>query len=158
MQNCGYLKTIRPRQGLGHQTCFRVFPPATLHGRLECEEGGRQAWHGKTACLVSSPAVVGSARENGLMTVNCLSLCAVCCCPLAVRHFCNRVCNAAKQAQSICFKIQCDQYLQTAAKDATGERAAGLQALASTLTGQGITVSNIVDYMSLIEQRSIQVR
>ncbi len=62
------------------------------------------------------------------------------------------------QAQSICFKIQCDQYLQTAAKDATGERAAGLQALASTLTGQGITVSNIVDYMSLIEQRSIQVR
>eukprot|EP00752_Nemacystus_decipiens_P006896 g6194.t1 len=63
----------------------------------------------------------------------------------------------AKKAQSICFKIQCDQYLQTAAKDATGERAAGLQALASTLTGQGITVSNIVDYMSLIEQRSIQV-
>lgn len=62
------------------------------------------------------------------------------------------------QAQSICFKIQCDQYLQTAAKDATGERAAGLQALASTLTGQGITVSNIVDYMSLIEQRSVQVR
>lgn len=63
----------------------------------------------------------------------------------------------AHQAQSICFKIQCDQYLQTAAKDATGERAAGLQALASTLTGQGITVSNIVDYMSLIEQRSVQV-
>ncbi|CAM9560763.1 unnamed protein product, partial [Hapterophycus canaliculatus] len=63
----------------------------------------------------------------------------------------------AKKAQSICFKIQCDQYLQTAAKDATGERAAGLQALASTLTGQGITVSNIVDYMSLIEQRSVQV-
>lgn len=62
-----------------------------------------------------------------------------------------------RQAQSICFKIQCDQYLQTAAKDATGERAAGLQALASTLTGQGITVSNIVNYMSLIEQRSIQV-
>lgn len=62
------------------------------------------------------------------------------------------------QAQSICFKIQCDQYLQTKAKDATGERAAGLQALASTLTGQGITVSNIVDYMSLIEQRSMQVR
>ena len=65
--------------------------------------------------------------------------------------------SRARQAQSICFKIQCDQYLQTAAKDATGERAAGLQALASTLTGQGITVSNIVDYMSLIEQRSIQV-
>ncbi|CAN0355850.1 unnamed protein product, partial [Ectocarpus sp. 8 AP-2014] len=63
----------------------------------------------------------------------------------------------AKKAQSICFKIQCDQYLQTKAKDATGERAAGLQALASTLTGQGITVSNIVDYMSLIEQRSMQV-
>lgn len=61
------------------------------------------------------------------------------------------------QAQSICFKIQCDQYLQTAAKDATGERAAGLQSMASTLTGQGITVSNIVDYMSLIEQRSVQV-
>lgn len=60
------------------------------------------------------------------------------------------------QAQSICFKIQCDQYLQTAAKDATGERAAGLQSMASTLTGQGITVSNIVDYMSLIEQRSVQ--
>ncbi|CAM9502863.1 unnamed protein product, partial [Laminaria digitata] len=61
------------------------------------------------------------------------------------------------QAQSICFKIQCDQYLQTAAKDATGERAAGLQSMASTLTGQGITVSNIVDYMGLIEQRSVQV-
>ncbi|CAM9168036.1 unnamed protein product [Sphacelaria rigidula] len=63
----------------------------------------------------------------------------------------------AKKAQSICFKIQCDQYLQTAAKDATGERAAGLQSMASTLTGQGVTVSNIVDYMSLIEQRSMQV-
>lgn len=29
--------------------------------------------------------------------------------------------------------------------------------MASTLTGQGVTVSNIVDYMSLIEQRSMQV-
>lgn len=67
------------------------------------------------------------------------------------------LCAHTNQAQSICFKIQCDQYLQTAAKDATGERAAGLQALASTLTGKGITVSNIVDYMSLIEQRSVQV-
>ncbi|CAM9110440.1 unnamed protein product, partial [Discosporangium mesarthrocarpum] len=63
----------------------------------------------------------------------------------------------AKKAQSIFFKIQCDQYLQTAAKDATGERAAGLQSMASTLTGQGITASNILDYMSLIEQRSVQV-
>lgn len=63
-----------------------------------------------------------------------------------------------EQAQSICFKIQCDQYLQTAAKDATAERAAGLLSMASTLTGQGITVSNIVDYMSLIEQRSMQAR
>lgn len=68
------------------------------------------------------------------------------------------MCSHRSQAQSICFKIQCDQYLQTAAKDATGERAAGLQSMASTLTGQGITVSNIVDYMSLIEQRSVQVR
>lgn len=61
------------------------------------------------------------------------------------------------QAQSICFKIQCDQYWQTAAKDAKGERAVDLQNMASTLTGQGITVSNIVEYMGLIEQRSIQV-
>ncbi|CAM9269466.1 unnamed protein product, partial [Choristocarpus tenellus] len=64
----------------------------------------------------------------------------------------------AKKAQSIFFKIQCDQYLQAVAKDATGEKAAGLQSMASTLTGQGITASNILDYMSLIEQRSVQVR
>ena len=67
----------------------------------------------------------------------------------------NHLCGP--KAQSICSKIQCDQYLQTAAKDATGERAAGLQAMLSTLTGQGITVSNIVDYMGLIEERSVQV-
>lgn len=60
------------------------------------------------------------------------------------------------KAHSICFKTQCDQYLQTAYKDATGERAAELQSMSSTLAAQGITASNAVDYMGLIEQRSIQ--
>lgn len=102
-------------------------------------------WRFGFALKLSSSAVGAQGQRLFVSWLACCFFFVAC-------PFCN-----LSQAQSICFKIQCDQYLQTAAKDATGERAAGLQALASTLTGQGITVSNIVDYMSLIEQRSIQV-
>lgn len=121
---------------------------------VHVRRGRKPGWARQTASRALPSEQMRNALTNGLSNF-VWSLRAVC---VAVLLLVRPLCNRANQAQSICFKIQCDQYLQTAAKDATGERAAGLQALASTLTGQGITVSNIVDYMSLIEQRSIQVR
>jgi hypothetical protein len=73
----------------------------------------------------------------------------------------------AKRVQSIFFKIQCDHYLQTLLKDGGGgggggggaaaRRVPGLDAMASMLSSQAITESNMLAYMSLIEQRSVQI-
>jgi coiled-coil domain-containing protein 63/114 len=66
----------------------------------------------------------------------------------------------AKRVQSIFFKIQCDHYLQTVLKEASagGKRPPpGLDSMAALLSGQGITESNVLAYMSLIEQRSVQI-
>lgn len=147
-QRIFYHNDVRTRPQL--RTCCCALPPVPPHDRFTSEEGGSQVEHGKRRLEPCRRSL-----RNVLDTVSFFFLCAACCSFFTGASFLQLLCE---QAQSICFKIQCDQYLQTAAKDATGERAAGLQALASTLTGQGITVSNIVDYMSLIEQRSIQVR
>ncbi|CAM9506240.1 unnamed protein product [Chrysoparadoxa australica] len=62
-----------------------------------------------------------------------------------------------KKVQSIFFKIQCDHFHQHSSfKDAAGKQGPG-QGADGMLSGQGITESNILEHMSLVEMRSMQI-
>jgi chromosome segregation ATPase len=63
----------------------------------------------------------------------------------------------AKRVQSIFFKIQCDHYLQTVLKEANAEELSGLETMASLLSGQGITESTVLQFMSLVERRAVNI-
>lgn len=62
----------------------------------------------------------------------------------------------AKKVQTLFYKIQCDQLLESGAKGGKGTQVSSESRLA-VLSGQGVSESNILHFMGLIEERAVQV-
>ena len=62
----------------------------------------------------------------------------------------------AKKVQTLFYKIQCDQLLESGAKGGKGG-AVSSESRMAVLSGQGVSESNILHFMGLIEERAVQV-
>ena len=69
----------------------------------------------------------------------------------------------AKKVQSLFFKLQCDQMDSAKGPAVNGKGAKGGNSMSrnegkmAILTGQGVTESNVLDYMGAVEQRAVDI-
>jgi coiled-coil domain-containing protein 63/114 len=69
----------------------------------------------------------------------------------------------AKKVQSLFFKLQCDQMDSAKGPSSTAKGSKGGNSMArnegkmAILTGQGVTESNVLDYMGAVEQRAVDI-
>ena len=62
----------------------------------------------------------------------------------------------AKKVQTLFYKIQCDQLLESGNKSGKGQAISSESRLA-VLSGQGVSESNILHFMGLIEERAVHI-
>jgi hypothetical protein len=63
----------------------------------------------------------------------------------------------AKKVQTLFYKIQCDQLLEGGVKGGNKGAAVSSESRMAVLSGQGVSESNILHFMGLIEERAVQV-